>query len=109
MCAWMEWGVLTRSGSQLSLMLQTPLESQRGGELEACGKQSWTPILLKLHGSSVIHHSKTDRYRNARVGCAASQRGEQVFEQSFGKARPDSMFLLGLITKPFTAVAAMRF
>ena len=35
------------------------------------------------------------------------QRGEQVFEQSFGKARPDSMFLLGSITKPFTAVAVM--
>lgn len=35
------------------------------------------------------------------------RRGDQVLEQSFGKAKPDSMFLLGSITKPFTAVAAM--
>lgn len=35
------------------------------------------------------------------------QRGDQVTRQAFGKAQMDSMFLLGSITKPFTAVAIM--
>lgn len=34
-------------------------------------------------------------------------RGDEVFRQSFGTAELDSMFLLGSITKPFTAVAVM--
>jgi len=35
------------------------------------------------------------------------QRGDRVTRQAFGKATLDSMFLLGSITKPFTAVAIM--
>ncbi len=35
------------------------------------------------------------------------QRGDQVMEQAFGKAQINSMFLLGSITKPLTAVAIM--
>ena len=35
------------------------------------------------------------------------QRGPETFERAFGRATADSMFLLGSITKPFTAVAAM--
>ncbi len=34
-------------------------------------------------------------------------RGDQVTEQAFGKAKMDSMFLLGSITKPLTAMAVM--
>jgi beta-lactamase class C len=35
------------------------------------------------------------------------QRGAEVTEKAFGKAKPDSMFLLGSITKPLTAAAVM--
>ena len=35
------------------------------------------------------------------------QRGSETFSHTFGAATPDSMFLLGSITKPFTAVAVM--
>jgi len=35
------------------------------------------------------------------------QVGSETFEHSFGLATPDSMFLLGSITKPFTAISAM--
>lgn len=35
------------------------------------------------------------------------RRGHQVTQQAFGKAEPDSMFLLGSITKPLTAMAVM--
>ena len=35
------------------------------------------------------------------------QWGTETFERAFGKATADSMFLLGSITKPFTAVAAL--
>ena len=35
------------------------------------------------------------------------QRGAEVTEKAFGKAKPDSMFLLGSITKPLTAAALM--
>lgn len=35
------------------------------------------------------------------------QRGEERFSQAFGTATPDSMFLLGSISKPITAVGVM--
>jgi beta-lactamase class C len=35
------------------------------------------------------------------------RRSDEVRQQAFGKATPESMFLLGSITKPFAAVAAM--
>lgn len=35
------------------------------------------------------------------------QHGEEVFEQAYGSAGRDSMFLLGSITKTFTAIAVM--
>ncbi|HCN77607.1 MAG TPA: serine hydrolase [Verrucomicrobiales bacterium] len=35
------------------------------------------------------------------------QKGSEVTEKAFGKAKPDSMFLLGSITKPLTAAAVM--
>ena len=35
------------------------------------------------------------------------QKGSEVTQRAFGKATPDSMFLLGSITKPLTAAAAM--
>lgn len=35
------------------------------------------------------------------------QRGSEVTQRAFGKATPDSMFLLGSITKPLTAAAVM--
>jgi len=42
-----------------------------------------------------------------RAAAIQVQRGNQVTQQAFGKATLDSMFLLGSITKPFTAVAIM--
>ena len=35
------------------------------------------------------------------------QKGSEVTEKTFGRAKPDSMFLLGSITKPLTAAAVM--
>ena len=35
------------------------------------------------------------------------QKGAEVTVKAFGKAKPDSMFLLGSITKPLTAAAVM--
>jgi beta-lactamase class C len=35
------------------------------------------------------------------------QRGDESYNHAFGTADPDSMFLLGSITKPFTALAVM--
>ena len=35
------------------------------------------------------------------------ERGGGVFERAYGRAAPDSMFLLGSITKPYTAAAVM--
>lgn len=35
------------------------------------------------------------------------QKGSEVTEEAFGKAKPNSMFLLGSITKPLTAAAVM--
>jgi len=46
---------------------------------------------------------------NGTLGAAVLhvRHGDQITQQAFGKATPESMFLLGSITKPFTAVAAM--
>ena len=58
--------------------------------------------------TSALHIIQT-QIDNGTLHAAAIQvqRGDQVTRQAFGKATLDSMFLLGSITKPFTAVAIM--
>ncbi|MFN0106283.1 MAG: serine hydrolase domain-containing protein [Bryobacteraceae bacterium] len=80
--------------------MNTPLLSRRtllAGALFAPGRfQSAELILDKAVASGHLHAAVL------RV----EQRGE-VFERAFGKAKPDSPFLIASITKPMTATAVM--
>lgn len=80
-----------------SLMtLLASLATTRGHSATADAMQTASTIIQKQIDAGVLASAVL------RV-----QRGAGTFERAFGKAAADSMFLLGSITKPFTAVAAM--
>ena len=72
--------------------------------LTAVRSQSASPTAMQT--ATQIIQKQID---NAMLSSAVLrvQRGAEIFERAFGKAEPDSMFLLGSITKPITAVAVM--